>query len=132
MRYKSGLATQKTKRRPNVKSIFSRYEQLQKILNETQKEVDSYVKNEGVSKNNIEKFNEGIVETVKLIDYIGYNYNIYKLFNILDVKMIDLAAYEDGALIQDAFPYLTASQRELMLTGLTDDMWDEMFGKEEE
>lgn len=25
MRYKSGLATQKTKRRPNVKSIFSRY-----------------------------------------------------------------------------------------------------------
>ena len=24
------------------------------------------------------------------------------------------------------------SQRELLLTGLTDDMWDEMFGEEEE
>jgi hypothetical protein len=50
----------------------------------------------------------------------------------IDVKMVDMAAYEDGALIQDAFPYLTTGQRELMLTGLTDDMWGEMFGDEEE
>jgi hypothetical protein len=52
--------------------------------------------------------------------------------HLMDVKMIDLAAYEDGALIQSAFPYLTSEQRELMLTGLTDDMWGEMFGDEEE
>ena len=51
--------------------------------------------------------------------------------HLMDVKMVDLAAYEDGAHIQDAFPYLTASQRELMLTGLTDDMWDNIFGEEE-
>jgi hypothetical protein len=50
----------------------------------------------------------------------------------IDVKMIDMAAYEDGALIQDAFPYLTTGQRELMLTGISDEMWGDMFGDEEE
>ena len=50
----------------------------------------------------------------------------------MDVKMVDLAAYEDGALIQDAFPYLTSGQRELILTGISDEMWGNMFGDEEE
>jgi len=63
--------------------------------------------------------------TIEVID-------IFNNTHLMDVKMIDLAAYEDGAHIQDAFPYLTTSQRELILTGLTDDMWDEMFGDEEE
>ena len=63
--------------------------------------------------------------TIEVPDILGNTH-------LMDVKMVDLAAYEDGAHIQDAFPYLTASQRELMLTGLTDDMWGEMFGDEEE
>jgi hypothetical protein len=50
----------------------------------------------------------------------------------IDVKMVDMAAYEDGALIQDAFPYLTTGQRELMLTGISDEIWGDMFGDEEE
>ena len=50
----------------------------------------------------------------------------------IDVKVVDLAAYEDGALIQDAFPYLTIGQRELILTGISDEMWGDMFGDEEE
>ena len=50
----------------------------------------------------------------------------------MDVRMVDMAAYEDGALIQDAFPYLTTGQRELMLTGISDEIWDDMFGDEEE
>lgn len=50
----------------------------------------------------------------------------------IDVKMVDMSAYEDGALIQDAFPYLNSAQRELMLTGLTEDMWSEMFPNDEE
>ena len=33
----------------------------------------------------------------------------------------------DGALIQDAFPNLTASQREFIMTGVTDEEWDELF-----
>lgn len=50
----------------------------------------------------------------------------------IDVKQIDLDAYYDGALIQDAFPYLTNEQRELILTGMTDEIWNEMFPNDEE
>jgi hypothetical protein len=50
----------------------------------------------------------------------------------MDVKSIDLSAYENGALIQDSFPYLNNEQRELMLTGLTDEMWSDMLGSDEE
>ena len=63
--------------------------------------------------------------TIEVVD-------IFNNPHLMDVKMIDLAAYEDGELIQSAFPYLTSEQRELMLTGLTDDLWGEMFGDEEE
>ena len=63
--------------------------------------------------------------TIEVVDMLGNTH-------LMDVKMIDLAAYEDGALIQSAFPYLTSEQRELILTGLTDDVWGEMFGDEEE
>ena len=58
--------------------------------------------------------------------------DIFNNPHLMDVKMIDLGAYEDGELIQNAFPYLNNEQRELMLTGLTDDVWDEVFGDEEE
>lgn len=50
----------------------------------------------------------------------------------MDVKQLDLDAYEDGALIQDAFPYLTNEQREIILSGMTDDMWGDMFPGDEE
>ena len=50
----------------------------------------------------------------------------------MDVKAVDLAAYQDGEHIQSAFPYLTPGQRELILTGITDEMWDGMFGEENE
>lgn len=50
----------------------------------------------------------------------------------MDVKQIDLDTYYDGALIQDAFPYLTNEQRELIITGLTVEMWSDMFPKDEE
>lgn len=48
-----------------------------------------------------------------------------------DVKQADYHAYEDGELIQNCFPYLTMEQREIILSGMTQDMWDEMFGGEE-
>ena len=38
-----------------------------------------------------------------------------------------MAAYKDGALIQIAFPDLTADQREFILTGITEEEWDELF-----
>ena len=63
--------------------------------------------------------------TIEVVDVVGSSH-------LMDVKAIDLDAYEDGALIQDAFPYLTNEQRELILTGLTDDMWGDMFPNDEE
>jgi len=49
----------------------------------------------------------------------------------MDVKEIDLHAYEDGELIQNCFPYLSIEQREIIISGMTQDIWDEMFGGEE-
>lgn len=44
-----------------------------------------------------------------------------------------LIAYEKGtALIQDAFPELSESQREFILSGATDAEWDEYFGEPED
>jgi hypothetical protein len=35
----------------------------------------------------------------------------------------------NGALIQDAFPYLSAGEREFILTGITQMEWNELFGE---
>jgi hypothetical protein len=35
-------------------------------------------------------------------------------------------------LIQDAFPTLTADEREFILTGITSEEWDEIFPEEDE
>ena len=43
-----------------------------------------------------------------------------------------MAAYKDGALTQDAFPDLTADQREYILTGITKDEWDRLFEETED
>ena len=43
------------------------------------------------------------------------------------VKEEDYWAYEDGELIQNAFPYLTADEREIIKTGICPDCWDNMF-----
>ena len=40
-----------------------------------------------------------------------------------------MAAYKSGALIQVAFPDLTADQREFILTGITKEEWDVLFGE---
>lgn len=36
------------------------------------------------------------------------------------------AAYEAGALMQNAFPVFTASQREMLMTGICDECWNNM------
>ena len=47
----------------------------------------------------------------------------------LDITPEQVAAYEAGALLQNAFPNLSADYREFYKTGI--DNWDEMFGGEE-
>ena len=50
----------------------------------------------------------------------------------VDVPTTGLAAWLEGRLIQDAFPELSDSQRELLMTGYTEDDWANMFPPEEE
>jgi hypothetical protein len=48
----------------------------------------------------------------------------------LPITEADLLEYESGNLcIQDAFPQLNASQREFILTGITDEEWDNLFAE---
>ncbi|MBR0693604.1 hypothetical protein [Bradyrhizobium lablabi] len=46
----------------------------------------------------------------------------------LPITAEQMAKYDSGALVQDAFPHLTADQREFILTGITADEWDRCFG----
>ncbi len=45
----------------------------------------------------------------------------------LDITQEQVAAYEAGALLQNAFPQLSADEREFYKTGITAESWDEMF-----
>ncbi len=45
----------------------------------------------------------------------------------LSVSECDYIAWHNGKNIKDAFPYLTAGQRELMLSNTCDDCWQKFF-----
>lgn len=45
----------------------------------------------------------------------------------IKVKTVDVIRYNDGAHIQDAFPYLSAGHRERLLSGLCSNCYDKMF-----
>jgi len=45
--------------------------------------------------------------------------------NISEAQMDD---WENGSLIQDAMPNLNSDQREFLMTGLTPQDWDYLFG----
>lgn len=52
-----------------------------------------------------------------------------------DIKIVtvytkDLVAWDNGALIQRAFPYLSADDRERLKTGICPKCWDAMCGLE--
>jgi hypothetical protein len=38
--------------------------------------------------------------------------------------------WQTGMLIQDAFPMLSADEREFIKTGITPEEWDQMFGED--
>jgi hypothetical protein len=46
----------------------------------------------------------------------------------LDITEAQVQAYQDGAMIQIAFPNLSDADREFILTGVTGEEWIEMFG----
>ena len=49
----------------------------------------------------------------------------------IPVSEQQMANYEAGMHIQDAMPNLSADDREFILTGITPEQWDEIFGEEE-
>lgn len=48
----------------------------------------------------------------------------------LPITEAQLQAWEQGMLVQRAFPNLTPDQREFILTGITDEEWESTFGEE--
>lgn len=48
------------------------------------------------------------------------------------VKATDLFRYRQGAYIQECFPYLSAAEREFLMTGTSDEGWKILFGTEED
>lgn len=49
----------------------------------------------------------------------------------IDVTIEQLIAWQGGVLIQDAMPHLSADDREFILTGMTPEDWEEVFGDDE-
>jgi transcriptional regulator with XRE-family HTH domain len=50
----------------------------------------------------------------------------------IDVTQEQLSSWENGTLIQDAMPNLSADEREFIKTGVTPSEWAEFFGEEDE
>ena len=50
----------------------------------------------------------------------------------LPVTQQQLDSYAQGALLQNAFPNLSADEREFLKTGITSEEWESLFGIEEE
>ena len=50
----------------------------------------------------------------------------------LPVTVEQLEHYAAGALLQNAFPNLSADEREFIKTGITAEEWEAIFGTDEE
>jgi hypothetical protein len=71
-----------------------------------------------------------------VLEVQAYNFsgklNTMTLTNITDEEFMEsFKKWRSGTLIQNAFPSLSESEREFILTGSTDDDWDQMFKEEE-
>jgi hypothetical protein len=49
----------------------------------------------------------------------------------LNITAAQVARYNNGWLLQDAFPDLSAGEREFFKTGITDEEWNKAFGGDE-
>ena len=48
--------------------------------------------------------------------------------NYVLVREEDYIAWQNGELAQRAFPYLSADEREMLISGICPTCWDSMFG----
>ena len=64
-----------------------------------------------------------IVQRISILDDKQYEMD-------LPIKPEDLAAYLDGkGHVQDIFPYLKPEEREFIISGITPEEWNKVFGK---
>jgi hypothetical protein len=61
---------------------------------------------------------------IEVVDLDGCTHN-------LDVLKSELELYENGELIQRAFPNMNADHRELIISGIPPGSWDELFDQDE-
>ena len=47
------------------------------------------------------------------------------------VNEMDYLDWKDGELAQNAFPYLSADEREMLISGICPSCWNSMFGGED-
>ena len=52
--------------------------------------------------------------------------------NEVEVNHMDYLDWQNGELAQDAFPYLSANEREMLISGCCPRCWSKMFWEEEE
>lgn len=52
--------------------------------------------------------------------------------NFVEVNEDDYFDWQDGELAQNAFPYLSADEREMLISGICPTCWDKTFGSDEE
>ena len=50
--------------------------------------------------------------------------------NEVEVNEMDYLDWQDGMLVQDAFPYLSANEREMLVSGICPACWASTFGSE--
>lgn len=70
------------------------------------------------------KFNDSI--------YVGRECHFCGDYHEVEVSESDYAAWRGGELAQDAFPYLTAKEREILISGICPKCWADTFGDDEE
>ena len=52
--------------------------------------------------------------------------------NFLTLSAKDFNAWQEGELVQNAFPYLDANERELLVSGICSECWEKTFGEDDE
>lgn len=65
-----------------------------------------------------------IVESGEDVVITGPYFDDRNRTRTVTVKRSDLQKYNEGTFIQDAFPYLSADDREFLISGMSPEGWD--------
>ena len=67
------------------------------------------------------KFNDSV--------FVGRHCPICGEYHEVEVSESDFVAWQCGEHAQNAFPYLTANEREILISGICSKCWTDMFGE---